>query len=290
MILLPQRFSATIKSLLVTAMLAGCAPVANEAMLRQLPPEEEIPAWQLAYLSNPRLPMKKPSEFEDFSYQDVPMKQNRQVVFLGDSLAQGYALGFKIAVRKQEIPLITIDEGKQSSGLVRHDFFDWPSYLGNNLPKNQDDCLVFHFGANDDKPIPGLSARLRSPDWSRTYEKRVRDIIQIVQEKGFYCVLWLGPAPDKDADRDQHLRFVEKIYQRVMRDNGVDYLPLRGRYGDQEGNFQYDIIENNIPIRIRSKDGSHFNIRGYKDVGDVILKRLKQKSFYVQRAGGLMRG
>ena len=75
-----------------------------------------------------------------------------------------------------------------------------------------------------------------------------------------------------------------------MRDNGVDYLPLRGRYGDQEGNFQYDIIENNIPIRIRSKDGSHFNIRGYKDVGDVILKRLKQKSFYVQRAGGLMRG
>ncbi len=210
-----------------------------------------------------------------------PSPRNRQVVFLGDSLAQGYAIGFKLAARDARAPLATIDNGKVSSGLARLDYYDWIGILPNKLPDSNRDCLVIHFGANDDKPLAGLrGASLTSDRWANEYANRVGQFIDIIQERGFKCVLWVGPAPDALKSRDDHLRRVDRIYEQVARAKGIDYITLRQRYGDDQGNFVNYVVDNGQRRVVRTKDGSHFTIPGYKDVGELILERIRGKQYY----------
>ncbi|HBQ22465.1 MAG TPA: hypothetical protein DD656_01885, partial [Alphaproteobacteria bacterium] len=213
-----------------------------------------------------------------------PSPRNPQVVFLGDSLAQGYAIGFKLAARDARAPLVTIDHGRVSSGLARLDYYNWIDLLPGKLPDNNRDCLVIHFGANDDKPLAGLrNASLTSDRWANEYASRVSQFIDIIQARGFQCVLWVGPAPDALKSRDDHLRRVDKIYEQVARAKGIDYITLRKRYGDEAGNFVDYVIDQGKRRIVRTKDGSHFTIPGYKDVGQLILERIRGKSIYVRK-------
>ncbi len=301
---LPQPFCKATKALLAGSMLllAACSSDGGGMMSSILPPSEPTGrdiaptshgdntemSGDINGLKQPRqgqtpfaFHRSMPTDMRLAARTAPPSPRNRQVVFLGDSLAQGYAIGFKLAARDARTPLATIDHGKVSSGLARLDYYDWIGMLPAKLPDSNHDCLVIHFGANDDKPLAGLrGASLSSEAWANEYANRVGQFIDIIQERGFQCVLWVGPAPDALKSRDDHLRRVDHIYEQVARAKGIDYITLRQRYGDGAGNFVNYVVDNGQRRVVRTKDGSHFTIPGYKDVGALILERIRGKQYY----------
>lgn len=133
-----------------------------------------------------------------------------RVLVVGDSLGIDLGWGFTPTLDAR-LGLSPIDDAVGSSGLVRDDFYNWPTHLRADIAATHPDIVVTLFGTNDQQgfetpsgPVePGTSA------WDRIYAARVRQIATIVHDAGA-TLAWvglprMGPRSSMNAQFVAHL-------------------------------------------------------------------------------------
>jgi hypothetical protein len=115
-----------------------------------------------------------------------------RVLVVGDSLGIDLEWGFTPQLDARN-DLSVVDDAFMSSGLVRSDYYDWPSHLRADIAQLHPDIVFALFGTNDQQAI-GTTRGLAEPDtpaWDRAYAARVREIGAIVHGAGANLV-WVG--------------------------------------------------------------------------------------------------
>ncbi|MGN6694090.1 MAG: SGNH/GDSL hydrolase family protein, partial [Aquihabitans sp.] len=128
---------------------------------------------------------------------DAPLK----VLVAGDSL-----VGWIAPALEQELPaddpVEVIDDWKGSTGLVRTDYFDWPAKLTADMTQHDPDVVVLGFGGNDTQGITlddGTVLQLGTPEWATEYQRRIGEVLDIIEKPG-RTVYWIGmPLTRSDA-------------------------------------------------------------------------------------------
>lgn len=142
-----------------------------------------------------------------------------RVLVIGDSL--GIDLGWGFTSQLPGDALLSVsDLAVGSTGVVRWDFYDWPSKLRADLRDVRPQFVVALFGANDQQSIPTAtgSAAVGTPAWDRAYGARVRLLTSIVTASGARLA-WLG-LPRMGPHSDVAAGFVAEV-------NRVDAAALR---------------------------------------------------------------
>lgn len=116
-----------------------------------------------------------------------------KVLVAGDSL-----VGWIAPALEQELPagdpVEVIDDWKGSTGLVRTDYFDWPARLTEDMAEHDPDVVILGFGGNDTQGFTlddGTVLQLGTPEWAAEYQRRIGEILDIVEEPG-RTVYWIG--------------------------------------------------------------------------------------------------
>jgi hypothetical protein len=116
-----------------------------------------------------------------------------EVLVAGDSL-----VGWIAPALEQELPAAdpveVIDDWKGSTGLVRTDYFDWPARLTTDMTQYDPDVVVLGFGGNDTQGITtddGAVLALGTPEWATEYQRRIGEVLDIIEEPG-RTVYWIG--------------------------------------------------------------------------------------------------
>ena len=115
------------------------------------------------------------------------------VAVLGDSLAQMLAQGLSQAFADRP-EVAVLRKGKENSGLVRDDFYDWTKATQELLDSGEKiDFAVMMIGSNDRQTLrDGAGAyEPRSPQWEEAYTHRIETIAAMFRDKKIPLV-WVG--------------------------------------------------------------------------------------------------
>lgn len=205
----------------------------------------------------------------------VTIEQPLRMLVIGDSLAEGFGALLRQQVGARDLPLTVVNAGRNSSGLARRDFYDWPTQFSGMVAGNTPDIVVAHFGANDMQAIiqPSSRTALGSSEWDAVYTQQIASILTTAADAGAVVYL-LGPATDVHTNLNNHLARVNPLFEAAAADYGAIYFPLRPFTSGPSGEFAQNVVVNGQSVRLRSGDGSHFTNRGYRLVSDRILDDL----------------
>jgi hypothetical protein len=191
----------------------------------------------------------------------VPTAQHPLRVWMGgDSLIGNISSGFGRFTREDPRVAITAD-AQVSTGLVRTDVLDWPTYLQQQLAAHNPEVVYLFFGANDDQPLrdpAGHYLRLGASEWQAEYGRRV-GIMMDIAAQGDRTVVWIGMPvvePDRlDAARVAMNRAAVEQADLRPRVAFVDTVPL---FAGPDGGFSDTVTTpSGATIDARLEDGVH---------------------------------
>ena len=209
-----------------------------------------------------------------------------RIMVIGDSLSQGFADAMIQRSTERGMPVVVQNRGRVSTGLARSDFHDWPADFATLAASEQPDIVVAHFGANDMQGVMRRENRASydSDDWPKAYRTEIRRILSTAAQQRI-VVVWLGPAPDGNTGLGRHMTVINPLFEAEARDAGAIFLPLGRLTGGTDGGFVRAITLDGREVTIRTSDGSHFNMMGYKLVADHILDALQARFPDLQPGG-----
>lgn len=266
---------------LAVVSLAACADSTSSARAQDVG----------AYLTGPDAAAVAPS---GLPVPKLPQRPSRRftpenlarIMVIGDSLSQGFADGLQQRSQDRGIPAVVLNRGRVSTGLARSDFFDWPAEFADRAVAERPDIVVVHFGANDMQGVVRKENRASygTEDWPAAYRTEARRILTIAAREKIVLV-WLGPAPDGNRGLGRHMTVINPLFEAEASASGAIFLPLGQVTAAEDGSFAKAIPIDGRDVTIRTGDGSHFNLTGYRLVADHILDSL-QTRFPDLRPGG----
>ncbi len=136
----------------------------------------------------PQSPRARPSSAAPHS---VAAPHHQSVIITGDSIPED--LGPMIT-RTLNGPLFSgHTESHPITGLVRNDYYDWPSAAG-RIAAEHPDTVIMLIGGNDNQPIrlaTGAYAPPASPAWDTEYARRAGLVMDALTRGGVHRVYWL---------------------------------------------------------------------------------------------------
>lgn len=252
---------------LVIALLAAGAPGDPGARAQDLGGYLAGDADRTAGPSLPRRPVRA-----------ISAEDPARIMVIGDSLSQGFAMALAQRARERGLPVTVENRGRESTGLARSDYHDWPEDFAGLAAAGRPDIVVAHFGANDMQGVmrAGNRASYGTDGWEAAYRGETRAILATAAEARAVLV-WLGPAPDAHRGLNRHMTRINPIFADEAERVGAIYLPLSDFTAAADGGYAEAIEIGGRAVTIRSGDGSHFNLTGYRLVADRILDALERR-------------
>ena len=193
---------------------------------------------------------------------------------IGDSTAQ--ALGELLEVDFAGTPLVTTRTvHRNSSGLTRADFYDWPAAIGGVLAEGPPDAVVLSLGDNDAQPLQpeGSPAYVEvgSPEWAAEYARRLRSFVGQITATGSRVYL-VGQPTMRDPGFDARIAEVDRAYRELAAaDTALTYVDSRALLGDDAGAYTDTLPgAGGEPVRVRSEDGVHVSLEGARWMATVV--------------------
>jgi hypothetical protein len=208
-----------------------------------------------------------------------------RVLEVGDSLATypGYALRKKTGIYAGlRVESIT----KQSSGLARPDYYNWPQVLAHAVADFRPHVTVVLLGANDNQPLgrQGRSFRTFSDEWKAEYERRVENFLQICTQAGS-SVIWVGLPIMKSRGFSETERKLNELYQAGCAAHpGALYLDGYALFANGDGEYAARLLDTSgEDALMRARDGIHFTMAGADRIADAVMQVLLSR-FRLERA------
>ena len=201
----------------------------------------------------------------------TPRTPSFVVAVIGDTLAQWLAGGLSEAyVGAPDVTIVS--RARDSSGLVREDFYDWPKALRELVAGNHLDALVVMIGSNDRQPLRG-PAGLEEPlstAWDGLYAKRIDALIGIAQEKKIPLV-WVGLPIVKNDRYAQAVDAINAIERARTEASGGRFVDVFDAFADEKGQYSaFGPDVNGQIVKLRAGDGIHFTPAGARKLAHFV--------------------
>jgi lysophospholipase L1-like esterase len=198
---------------------------------------------------------------------------------IGDSI--GEDLGFGLGDVFSTDPAVhVIQEGVESTGLARSDYYNWPGTLEVDLARDHPQIVVVMLGANDAQAlyINGRYLAFNTPKWWQAYGARVGLVIDEGTAAGAH-VMWVGLPPMGPGSTVPawFLQQLNRIFLHEVRIHpGATYFPAAKVLATKSGKFTEYISVRGTLEQIRSTDGVHLLPPGYDLLARALVKPMQQ--------------
>lgn len=187
---------------------------------------------------------------------------------IGDSFAELF--GPALLNRSTDTGLIdaTVDF-RFISGLSRPDYFDWPAYINEELPKVTPDAAVVIFGGNDaqDVAVGGERFEVGTKAWVDLYALRVGEAMDALLA-GLERVYWVGLPIMESESFTANAQMMNEVYEReAAKRAGVTFISSFDLFKDENGQYNAYLDGKHM----RYADGAHFTWNGGYRLADAVL-------------------
>lgn len=208
----------------------------------------------------------------------APVPPSYFVAVMGDTLGILLANGLQEAFSdKPEIAVLK--KGKESSGLVRDDFYDWPRAARELAGGSQKiDVAVMMIGSNDRQSLRqgGESEDPLSPKWREQYAARIDAVTAAFNEKKI-PVVWVGLPVMKNENFSADMAKLNEIYRERAAQNGAVYVDIWEALADERGQYSaFGPDINGQIVKLRTADGVHFTEAGARSVAHFVANEVKK--------------
>ena len=223
----------------------------------------------------------------------VPSADNPAELYVaGDSDAGTFAPYLDKLMKQTGMVATTLDY-KVSSGLSRPDFFDWPKYFAQQIPKVNPDIVVVTFGGNDAQGLRNVDkswAVQHAPgsgsddaDWRAEYGKRVGATMDYLGGDN-RTLIWVGIPNDDNPDVTARLQVQnEVVMAEAAKRPKVVFIDTWKRFSGLSGGFAEAVQDprDNQFKDVRREDGFHLNTTGAEilalDIAEAIRTELRAR-------------
>jgi hypothetical protein len=208
--------------------------------------------------------------------QEPPVQklQNAQkILIVGDFLASGLGDGMMEAFKTS--PGVVVEaRGNVASGLVRDDYYDWPSQLLKIMDEVKPAMVVVMLGANDRQQMvtDAGKEKFKTDGWYAEYQRRVVAFGKEVTSRKT-PLLWVGlPAfesPSATADAVQ----MNQLYRKQVESIGGEFVDIWDGFVDENGQFIVTGSDiNGQQVRLRTSDGINLTQAGRRKLAFYVEK------------------
>jgi uncharacterized protein len=212
-------------------------------------------------------------------------KRKLRLWVAGDSLVvvPGFAIVEAADASPVLEPLGTVD-GRIATGLERPDVFDWFEHLRREVRRLRPKAVVVALGANDDHDfMTGVPEGVTldgfgGPAWTNEYRRRVGGLMDTVTRGGAFLV-WIGLPITRDPDQSARFDRINAIVQQEARrrPGRAAYVDTYTRFAGDDGGFaEYLPNAAGRLVRVRARDGVHFERPGGEIIAREVLRRLNE--------------
>jgi hypothetical protein len=201
----------------------------------------------------------------------------KMVLVVGDFIAG--SLGEGLATAFETTPGIVVERRTNgSSGIVREDYYDWPSSLPGLIAETKPALVVISMGANDRQQmvLAGEKEKFRSEAWTKEYEARVARLVTLAREGG-KPLLWVGMPAFQSSALTADMTTLNNIYRASVEKAGGEFVDIWDGFVDENGKFVISGSDiNGQQVRLRGSDGINFTKAGKRKLAFYVEKEIRR--------------
>ena len=206
-----------------------------------------------------------------------------RVLIVGDSI--GLDLGDALQPDLAQTGVVSAAlDGRESTGLTRPDYFNWPAELQADLKATNPQVVVVMIGANDAQDFLGPpDVPYISPEWNTLYAQRVAQFMQIA-ESGGARVIWVGMPPMQNPGLSAQMSDVNAVAQReaARARPPVNFLSTDKVLGTAQGTYTAFITNAaGQVVNVRTPDGTHLTPGGGQVVAQQVMGELQNLGYHI---------
>jgi hypothetical protein len=200
-----------------------------------------------------------------------------RVLIVGDSLGIDLGGPLQNDLVNTGVVKATLD-ARESTGLTRPDYFNWPVELQTDLSAVHPQIVVIMMGANDPQDFPGPpDVPFTSPQWNVMYAQRVAAFMKLA-ESGGATVIWVGMPPMQNPVLSAKMSDVDAVDQQqaALSKPAVDFISSWTLLGTAQGTYA-PFITNGAGqvVNVRTPDGIHLTPAGGEVLSQSVLNYLR---------------
>lgn len=206
-----------------------------------------------------------------------------RILLVGDSQAQGLEPFIERVLTADDLrPLTTLTAfGKNSSGLVRPDFFDWPAKLRELVGTVDPDIVVMFIGGNETQQFLDMPGKpIDSPEWRAEYGRRVDEVADIMAADGT-TLLWVGvPMPGDEWQRTRLAVQNEVVREHIDARSDAVFVDTWTLFSGIDGSyaaFVLDPVSGTYRVVRSERDDFHLNVTGATALAEVVGQQLRDE-------------
>jgi hypothetical protein len=194
-----------------------------------------------------------------------------RVLLVGDSLGLDLGGSLQNALAATGVVAATLD-GKESTGLTRPDYFNWPQELTGDLASQHPQVVVAMMGANDPQDFLGPpDVPFGTDAWNTEYYHRARSFMRLATSQGAKLI-WVGLPPMQDPGLNQKIQVINSIQHRAAESlPGVEYVSADRILGTTYSPFT---TVNGQVINTRTPDGIHITPQGGSVLANAVIAKM----------------
>ena len=206
-----------------------------------------------------------------------------RVLIVGDSVGLDMGGALQSDLATTGVVNAALD-ARESTGLTRPDYFNWPAELTSDMRMAQPQVVVVMIGANDPQDFLGPpDVPYGSPRWNTLYAQRVSQFMGIAQSGGA-LVVWLGMPPMQNPGLSAAMADIDAVdAQRAAQAKPpVRFLATDKTLGTPQGGYTAFVANAAGQIvNIRTPDGTHLTPGGGQVAAQQVLALLQGLGYHI---------
>jgi uncharacterized protein len=175
-------------------------------------------------------------------------------------------------------------DARESTGLTRPDYFNWPAELEADMQKVQPQVVVVMIGANDAQDFLGPpDVPYAAPQWNTLYAQRAAQFMQIAGSGGA-TVIWVGMPPMQDPGLNAQMADINDIdaHEAAAAKPPVVFLSTDKTLGTPQGGYTAFITNGaGQVVNVRAPDGTHLTTGGGQVLAQQVIGELQGLGYHI---------
>ncbi len=175
-------------------------------------------------------------------------------------------------------------DARESTGLTRPDYFDWPAELESDIKKVNPQVVVMMIGGNDAQDFVGPpDVPYGSPQWNTLYAQRVARFMRVANGSGS-TVIWVGMPPMQNPTLNAQMQDVNTVVQQqaASAKPPVVFLSTDKTLGTPQGGYTAFVTNAaGQVVNVRPPDGTHLTTGGGSVVADQVINQLRAMGYRI---------
>jgi hypothetical protein len=206
-----------------------------------------------------------------------------RVLIVGDSIGLDMGGALQSDLAGTGVVTAALD-GKESTGLTRPDYFNWPAELASDLHTDNPQVVVIMMGANDAQDFLGPpDTPYTSPQWNALYSQRVQQFMQIAQSGGAE-VIWVGMPPMQNPSLSAQMADIDALdkNQAAGSKPPITFISTWKSLGTPTGGYTAFVTNASGQIvNTRTPDGIHLTPGGSQVVAQQVIAQMVTEGYHL---------